>query len=147
MILLFYTKNVPQKNRRFEPCGIKLGIVSTKFRYRIENILRREKILNYFSLIIGGEDVRNHKPDKEGIESVLSQLSIDKEDVIYVGDSVIDAETAENADVKFIASLTGVAGKNDFSNYDVVEFINDIGELNYFDRQTLDNLAIMVNKT
>jgi phosphoglycolate phosphatase len=46
--------------------GYKTGIISTKYRYRIQGVLERENLNNYFDLIVGGEDVSNHKPDPEG---------------------------------------------------------------------------------
>ena len=50
---------------------IKLAIVSTKFRYRIEDILRRENLLNFFDVIIGGEDISSLKPDPAGLKLAI----------------------------------------------------------------------------
>ena len=41
---------------------IPLGIVSTKFRRRIEAVLRRDNLAGRFELIVGGEDVEVLKP-------------------------------------------------------------------------------------
>jgi len=37
--------------------GLALGIVSTKYRRRIEAFLKREKLTDVFNVIVGGEDV------------------------------------------------------------------------------------------
>ena len=42
--------------------GLSLGIVSTKFRYRIQGIFQREGLERFFRVIVGGEDVSVHKP-------------------------------------------------------------------------------------
>jgi phosphoglycolate phosphatase len=112
--------------------GNLLGIVSTKFRYRIETILKRDGVLDLFDIIIGGEDVVSHKPDPEGVFKAVAKLNISLSHCILIGDSVTDAETAKNANIMFIASLTGTTSKDDFRNYRVKHFINDIAELSEY---------------
>ncbi|HLW10308.1 MAG TPA: HAD hydrolase-like protein, partial [Fermentimonas sp.] len=46
--------------------GVKLGIVSTKYRYRIKEVLDREFEGDLIDVIVGGEDVTTHKPSPEG---------------------------------------------------------------------------------
>lgn len=114
------TTNVLLKN------GLTLGIVSTKFRYRIEAFLRRENLKNIFKIIIGGEELAAHKPDPTGLNVAISKLKCTPENTIYVGDSVTDAQTANNANVRFIAVLTGVTPKQDFNKYSPCAIITDL---------------------
>jgi phosphoglycolate phosphatase len=109
--------------------GIKLGIVSTKFRYRIENILRRENLLDFFEVIIGGEDVSTLKPNPFGLLLAVKKLNLQSSEVIYVGDSIIDGETAKRGGISFIAVLSGVTPRNAFNQSQVREFLSDISEL------------------
>ncbi|MFW9823069.1 MAG: HAD family hydrolase [Candidatus Thorarchaeota archaeon] len=109
--------------------GFKLGIVSTKFRYRIIGILKREDLLHYFDVIIGAEDVEKHKPDPRGLMKAIKRLNLSKTEIIYVGDSLTDAETASNAGVPFIATLSGITSQKDFKNYPVVQFIKNVSEI------------------
>ncbi|MFX0080345.1 MAG: HAD family hydrolase [Candidatus Hodarchaeota archaeon] len=109
--------------------GIKLGIVSTKFRYRIEAILSRENLLNFFEVIIGGEDISTLKPNPYGLLLAANKLNLQPSEVIYVGDSIIDAETANRAGISFIAALSGVATRDTFSQLQVKDFINNISEI------------------
>ncbi len=109
--------------------GIKLGIVSTKFRYRIETILRRERLLNYFEVIIGGEDVSTLKPNPFGLLLAVKKLKLDRSEVIYIGDSVTDAETAKRAGISFIAVLSGVTPRNAFNQSQLRDFLSNISEL------------------
>jgi phosphoglycolate phosphatase len=107
---------------------IKMAIVSTKYRYRIENILLREKINDLIPVIIGGEDVQEHKPNPEGLLLAIKKLNTKLENVLYVGDSEVDAETAMNAKVPFIAVLSGVTAKDKFNKYPFERIINNLGE-------------------
>lgn len=96
--------------------GKKVGIVSTKFRYRI---MQSFEIEGSFPLdeIVGGEDVRTHKPEPEGLLIMLNRLGASKNETLYVGDSYIDAETAQAAGVDFAGVLTGSTSKDDFLKY------------------------------
>lgn len=109
--------------------GLKLGIVSTKFRYRIEAILRRENLLDFFEVIVGGEDVSILKPNPSGLLLAVKQLSLTSSEVIYIGDTIIDAETANRAGISFIAVLSGVTPRIDFSRSQVRDFLKNISEL------------------
>jgi len=109
--------------------NLKLGIISTKFRYRINNILQKKKLNAYFDVIIGGEDVANHKPHPEGLLKALKILGLAGNDVFYIGDSLTDQTTAEKAKVKFIAALTGTTKKKEFDKTFVYKFINKLDEL------------------
>ena len=58
---------VPGVLQALQACQLRLGILSTKFRYRIEAVLQREGLRDAFELIVGGEDVTQLKPDPEGL--------------------------------------------------------------------------------
>lgn len=106
-----------------------LGIVSTKFRYRIETILKREGLLSAFEVIVGGEDVVNHKPHPEALLKAVDALNLPPDEVLYVGDSVADAEAAQRASIRFVAVLSGVTKKEEFKRYSPAGIIDTIGEL------------------
>jgi phosphoglycolate phosphatase len=119
----------PSVIRKLNERKIKLGIVSTKFRYRIEQILERENLLEYFNVIIGGEDIPNLKPDPSGLLLAVKNLNLNSKEVIYIGDSITDAQTAINANILFIAVLSGVTSKKDFNELKVDRFLNNVAEL------------------
>lgn len=115
--------------KKLKKADVKTGIVSTKYRYRIEDILKRDKLLQYFDVIVGGEDVAAHKPDPEGLLKSISMVGCQKEEVLFVGDSTVDARTAKNAGVDFVAVLTGTTGANEFSEYNPGAVIEDLSGL------------------
>lgn len=123
---------VPETMNLLKQQGFLLGIVSTKYRYRIEQILKREGMLDFFDVIVGGEDVSRHKPDPEGLLAAIKKLNAPKANSVYVGDSVTDAETARNAVIPFIAVLSGVTRGEMFGRYESIGILNSISELNDF---------------
>lgn len=106
-----------------------LGIVSTKFRRRIEAILRRDGLLDVFDVLIGGEDVSRHKPHPESLWLAIERLGVSLKSVLYVGDSTVDAETAQRAGVAFVAVLSGVTPAEAFQGYDVYRMLPNLGGL------------------
>ncbi len=109
--------------------GIRLGIVSSKFRRRIERVLKRDDLEGRFEVIVGGEDVEELKPNPTGLLRAMEALSTPRERCLYVGDSVTDAETARRAGVPFVAVLSGVTGREAFAEYDSVNVLESAAEL------------------
>ena len=97
--------------------GVRLGIVSSKFRRRIEGVLLRDGLDGRFEVIVGGEDVEELKPDPTGLLRAVAELDTPRERCLYVGDSVTDAETARRAGVPFAAVLSGVTEREAFAEY------------------------------
>jgi phosphoglycolate phosphatase len=109
--------------------GLRIAIVSTKFRYRIEAILSRAGLRGAVDVIIGGEDVTNHKPHPEGINQALQVLDVQPPNAVYVGDHPVDAQAATAANVPFIAVLTGVTDREAWASFTPRKIIECIGEL------------------
>jgi phosphoglycolate phosphatase len=112
-----------------QDAGLRLAIVSQKLRYRVEEVLRREGLLQRFVTILGGEDVPAFKPDPRGILMAIERLDATPSDAIYVGDTTIDAEAARNAGVGFVGLLSGFALRDDFAEYKPLAVLRDVGEL------------------
>lgn len=105
------TKEILQKLKKE---GYKISIVTTKFRYRIEKILNKFNSSDLVDLIVGADDVKVEKPNPEGLLWVIDNWHLEKDNVLYVGDSLVDAKTAENAQVNFAGVLTGTTTADEF---------------------------------
>jgi len=106
-----------------------LAIASTKHRHLLTEILSRYSLLDFFSVIVGGEDVSVHKPHPMVLFNVFKSLGIDSKDCVYVGDNVVDAQAAERAKVDFIPVLTGFTSLKEFKQYPRSAVISSIPEL------------------
>ena len=120
---------VPETVERLRAMGLRLGIVSTKYRYRIEDVLGRDGLLEPFEVIVGGEDVSEFKPDPESLNLALSKLKVPHEAALYVGDSVVDAEAAMRAGVPFAAVLSGTTSRAAFSEFEAVMILDSVRDL------------------
>lgn len=109
--------------------GVKTGVCSTKFRYRIKDSFERQAGTMPIDLVIGGEDVTEAKPNPQGLLKCAEGLGVDKREVLYVGDNSIDAETAQRAGVDFAAVLTGSTTREKFTEYPHVYLAESLTDL------------------
>lgn len=109
--------------------GFQIGIVTTKFHYRIDQILEKFHAADLVDFIVGAEDVQEEKPNPEGLLFLLKQMQLDREQVLYVGDSSVDVQTAERAGVDFAGVLTGTTTRQEFESYSPVCIGENIGEI------------------
>jgi len=125
----YFYDNVLAILQTLQNAGVKVGILSTKYRYRIEDTFAQQAGSFPYDEIIGGEDVENAKPSPDGLELMVERLGVDKADILYVGDSYIDAQTAQNAGVDFAGVLTGSTTREDFSKYPHIFLGKDLLEV------------------
>ncbi len=109
--------------------GFSLGVVSTKYRCRIEETFERSQLRESFSLVIGGDDVARHKPDPEGLLLALERLGVPAGEALYVGDSAADAEAAGRAGVGFVGVLSGVTSARALAKWNYVKIASSVREL------------------
>ena len=120
-----FFEEVPEMFESLRREGAKIGIISTKYRYRIEDFLLRHFEQLPVDLIIGGEDVSLAKPSPEGINAALNRLGVSAEDTLYCGDSTVDGATAQNAGVDFMGVLHGVTPREELERYPNVGIVED----------------------
>ncbi len=109
--------------------GVTVGIVSTKTGSIIGRIFDYQGLGHLPALIIGGEHVTRPKPDPQGLLSALEQLGLKPEEVLFCGDTVIDAKTAQTAGTAFCAVLNGTTPAEEFKEYPCVHIAPDLPDL------------------
>ena len=108
--------------------GIAAGIVSTKRGSTIRSIFSHNSVEGVWP-VIGGEDVARAKPDPQGLNTALAQLGLRQSQVLFCGDTVIDARTARAAGTDFCAVLNGTTPAEAFAPYPCVHIAPDLWEL------------------
>ena len=109
--------------------GLRTAIVSTKFRYRIEDILKRAELSGLVDVIVGGEDVAQHKPHPESLQRALRLLDVHPSRAVYVGDHPVDAQAAAAAQIPFVGVLTGATDAQAWAAFALLSIIADVTEL------------------
>lgn len=117
---------------RLSALAVPTAIVTTKHSDMLRRVLERQNALDWFQVLVGGEQVALPKPDPEGLCFTLKALKVTPETALYCGDTVIDAETAQRAGVPFAAVLNGTTPAEAFSAFPHVCIAEDLMELQRF---------------
>ena len=115
--------------RAIKATGAKVGIISNKTHRRIQEKFNVDHVPELIDLIIGSNDVKSHKPEPTGLLRAIDHFHMAKDDVLYTGDSYIDAETARNAGVDFLAITTGTTSAETFARYPHIAILPAIAAL------------------
>jgi phosphoglycolate phosphatase len=131
-------QEVPERTRFFpgvEEClqllrgeGIRLGILSLKLKELMLYPLNKYGLTDYFDCILGSEELNAPKPAPDGLWQMMEHLKVSRREILYIGDSLVDEETAYQAGVDFGAMLLGSTKKEDFQPKRVTEFFYSYGD-------------------
>lgn len=109
--------------------GIHVAVASTKQRGVLEGILGRHGLTGVLDFIIGGDDVASMKPAPDCLFLGLERLGLTPADLLFCGDTTIDAATAQNAGCDFAAVLNGTTPAEAFAGYPSVRISPDLPDL------------------
>ena len=90
--------------------GFKTAIVTNKADFAAQDLCRRMFGKN-IDVIVGSVDGRPNKPAPDGVFCALELLGEQAENSLFVGDSDVDIQTAQNAGIEPIGVLWGFRDK------------------------------------
>ena len=88
--------------------NIETGIVTSRNQSMAEKVIKSLDLK--FNCIVGNEKGSNPKPAPDQLFKACEILNVDITEVIYVGDTSVDAQSAENANIPFIGVAWGIDG-------------------------------------
>lgn len=94
---------------RLKAEGFKLGICTNKPGGPLEAVLEAVDLGKWFDVIIAGDSLPVRKPDPAPLRLAFERMAVTEG--IYVGDSDVDAETAQRAGVPFALFTEGIRTK------------------------------------
>jgi HAD superfamily hydrolase (TIGR01549 family) len=86
---------------------IRLGVVTTKARRRLDMHLERAGLTHLFDVTVAGEETERNKPDPLPITIALERLEIPPEKALYVGDGPNDIIAARRAGARAVGVAHG----------------------------------------
>ncbi len=122
-------KNVVTVLKYLKKRKIKAAIVSNKLKKYVDEINKYTGIDKYFNITLGSESVKKMKPDPEAVFYIMRKYGLNKENILLVGDSQYDIETAKNAGVTSVFITQGYADIKKVNRLSPDYCFNDIGKL------------------
>jgi len=102
---LIYLKMEPhlfQTLEKLKEKGI-LRVINTNRTTSMKYIMEKYDLWQYFEMVVTALDVKNPKPNPESIEKIIEAFKLKKEEIVFIGDSDVDQQTAKSSGIKFIA--------------------------------------------
>jgi phosphoglycolate phosphatase len=93
--------------------GIRTGLVSNVGGKAIGQALLTLGLAHSFDVVISRNDVKNLKPDPEGLNRAIKKLATGRDSTMLVGDSLDDINAARNAGIRVMIITDGENVKED----------------------------------
>ncbi|MDO5089473.1 MAG: HAD-IA family hydrolase [Leptotrichiaceae bacterium] len=87
---------------------IECFVLSSKKDSVLLRNLKMLEIEDYFTEIVGPDNLKNHKPHPEGIEMLAEKYGFDREKTVMIGDAIFDIQMGKAAGVKTCAVTWGI---------------------------------------
>ncbi len=91
--------------------GYKLAVCSNKLELLTKIVLKKTKLLKYFDFVAGGDTFAHRKPHPSVLNNVIKNFKINKNNVLFIGDSEHDYYSALNSNIKFCLKTKGFTNK------------------------------------
>ncbi len=91
---------IPELLSALHEKGVIMAVASNKYQSATELLVEHYFSGVPFAAVFGQREGIKTKPDPQIVEDILTVTKVDKEDVLYVGDSGIDMLTAKNAGIQ-----------------------------------------------
>lgn len=111
--------------------GYKIAINSNKVDYMLDKIVREIFGEFYWIKVVGVCSDLPSKPDKAGVELIIKEAGVKKDEAIFIGDTDVDIQTAHNANIDVVYVPWGFRKPHEInkSNYKKVKDANELTNL------------------
>ena len=117
----YYSKNIDKGSKPIKGAtdffkwakskNISMAICTNKQERLAVDLLKKIKLIDYFDFIAGCDTFEFNKPDPRHLTNVIEIVNGDLKKTIMIGDSEVDANSAENAQLPFVLIENGYTEK------------------------------------
>lgn len=109
--------------------GVQLAIASNKYQLATEKLAAHYFPNIRFAAVFGQRDGIHTKPDPTIVNDILSITHIKREEVLYVGDSGVDMQTAINAGVTACGVLWGFRPQSELEGFKPAHLVKEAKQI------------------
>ncbi len=115
--------------RNLQDNGILLAINSNRLTYSLNEFV--EKFFSDIDFVaIEGHNINcPSKPDPFGVKNILNKTNLSSDEAFYIGDSITDIKTAQNADMDCVIVEWGYGDEKTFNHDYPLKVINEFSQL------------------
>ena len=122
-------EGIPELLKTLKERGYRLAVASNKYQAATEKIVNRF-FPGVFDVILGEREGIERKPNPQIVFDIIDRLTGETDcQLLYIGDSLVDMETARNADVPFVACSWGFVSRDQLSAADAEHIVNHPQEI------------------
>ena len=89
--------------RKLHKEGYILGLITSRTLSEFHELDKElNDINNLFKIIVTSDKIKNAKPNSDSMDYLCKQLHCNNKEIIYIGDSIIDKDFANNSNCYFI---------------------------------------------
>jgi phosphoglycolate phosphatase len=110
--------------------GVAIAVASNKYQAATENLVKKYFPEINFVAVFGQRDNVPVKPDPAIVHDIMQAAGIeDTAEIIYIGDSLVDLNTAKNSNVEFAAVTWGFCPRESLAENNPAHIADTIEEL------------------
>ena len=109
--------------------GIEIAVASNKYQEATTKLVKHYFPTIQFAEVLGQRENIPVKPHPTIVFDILNKTGIDKKEVLYVGDSGVDMQTAQNAEVDAIGVTWGFRSRTELETFHPLGIIDKAEEL------------------
>ena len=121
--------DIPELLEYIQSMGILLAVASNKYQTATEKLIAHYFSGIRFSIVLGQRENIPIKPDPAIINRILSATNVQKEDTIYIGDSGVDMQTANNSGVDGIGVTWGFRPRTELEAFNPKYIVDKTQEI------------------
>ncbi|AVM57480.1 phosphoglycolate phosphatase [Bacteroides heparinolyticus] len=120
---------IPELLLQLQEAGLQPAVASNKYQAATEKLIAHYFPGIRFAAVFGQREGINVKPDPTIVHDILAIARTDKEDVLYVGDSGVDMQTAANAGITACGVTWGFRPRTELEAFRPEYIVNEAGEI------------------
>jgi ATP-dependent DNA helicase RecQ len=105
--------------------GMKVALFTNSPSSYVKDLLKHFRVDVDF--VVAYHDVRQHKPNREGIDKVLDRFGLTANEAVFLGDSDLNRDAAANAGIEFFAVDWGSVTNLDATHFGIYQLAELIG--------------------
>lgn len=120
---------IPELLERLQYKGIQMAVASNKYQEATSKLIAHYFPSVRFAAVLGQREGIPVKPDPTIVHDILQATTVTPADVLYVGDSGVDMQTARNAGIEACGVTWGFRPRTELEEFAPAHIVNEANEI------------------